>query len=236
MTPIPPPTSTAALISEERQLGAKPLEVLAFLQARPKGARVVDIAAGLGIHSNTVRGHLDELAEHGLVDSALEKPTGRGRPTHRYWSRSPRPTAVASEYLSLVEVLISTIGDPDHPRPEDHATARRIGSVWAERTALGDTPWTEPREAIAGLITYLRSMGFSPRHESLEAGDRVELSHCPFIVGEEAPSPLICSLHLGFIEALTQQCPVRVSLQPLARPGLCTVDVYPDVGEGSTST
>lgn len=239
MTTWQPPAPTADLIAKEKQLSAKPMAVLSFLQSRPRGSRVVDIAQALGMHSNTVRGHLEELAAHGLIESSLEKPTGRGRPTHRYWSCSPRPAAVATEYLSLAEILIETVGDPAHPRPEDHEKARELGRAWARRSSVSDSPWTSSRQAIEELVIYLRSMGFRPERRPSpqdEEPERIDLFHCPFVVGDTPPSPLICSLHLGFIEELTQQCPVRVGLRPMSRPGRCSVDLYPEVGGASTST
>src|SRR5919197_3592535 len=47
-------------------------------------ASLADLAAGVGVHVNTARGHLRELERAGLVDRSAGSVEGRGRPAARY--------------------------------------------------------------------------------------------------------------------------------------------------------
>ena len=56
---------------------------VAVLQALRAGAGSLDvqaIAEQVGLHTNTVRSHLDQLMEAGLVESAVQERTTPGRP------------------------------------------------------------------------------------------------------------------------------------------------------------
>ncbi|MFP5347336.1 MAG: helix-turn-helix domain-containing protein, partial [Actinomycetes bacterium] len=49
------------------RLSGQRAAVLERLQQRDDAVTIVDLAAELGVHSNTVREHLDALVEHGLA-------------------------------------------------------------------------------------------------------------------------------------------------------------------------
>ena len=65
-------------------LGESRSRVLGVLQDSGTQLNVSDVAARLGLHTNTVRLHLDALVAAGLADSEAEKRDLRGRPRKLY--------------------------------------------------------------------------------------------------------------------------------------------------------
>ena len=56
------------------------MAVLDLLRASDNGLGVVEVAAHVGLHQNTVRSHLDLLVEAGYAVRRTEAPSGPGRP------------------------------------------------------------------------------------------------------------------------------------------------------------
>ena len=68
------PLPTAELMRRAAELSPKQREVLDALDSFPEGALLSELSKELGIHVNTVRGHVDELAERGLVGWRVASP------------------------------------------------------------------------------------------------------------------------------------------------------------------
>ena len=204
------PRPTTELLRAAARLSAKQREVLGALKKFPEGARVDDLSDALGMHVNTIRGHLDELIEDGIVFSIPAAAGGRGRPRQVYFARSPRQDSVAAEYISLVEVLAQLLPD------SDGNAAREAGRAWARRAAAG----LPPERRMGELVSRLREMGFDPRLR--DGGNEVGLHACPFITaGGQRPAPAICVMHEGYLQEVCAS--EAVSLFPFDRPGQCGV-------------
>lgn len=236
MTDNRPPRPAAELYPESLQLSTKQREVLDQLQTYPQGARSADLATDLGMHVNTVRGHLDELIARGAVHAHTAPAQGRGRPSLIFQVRIPDNRAIAREYISLVEVLASMIVDIDSPSPETVEKAREIGRVWARRmTERKDSPAGDPADdtmdsALDRLHLTLRELGFDPTvRPGQEGGDAgpesvdIELQACPFVVEGQRPSLVVCAIHEGFMQESVGSVPVRLSLRPFQPSGACSV-------------
>lgn len=222
----PLPRSTPDIFADSLRLSPRQREVLAALQEYPEGARAVEIAGKLGMHINTVRGHLEELIAREAIRAVTAPAVGRGRPSLIFQVRVPDNRTVAQEYISLIEVLARSLGDAESPDPESLARARAIGAQWAAHMdALGQTG-NSIDESLAELFHKLRAMGFDP-HTSEQSGDHAQLSlrSCPFIAGDLRPSPFICAIHEGFLqESVGPQGPVKISIRPFDAPGSCSVN------------
>ena len=70
--------------------------VLETLRSFEDGAKASEIAETLGMHVNTVRGHLDELCDMNAVSTEREQSRGRGRPSVIFHARVPSSSAVLS--------------------------------------------------------------------------------------------------------------------------------------------
>ena len=120
-----PPRPAAELFPEALQLSTKQREVLDQLQTYPQGARSVDLAADLGMHVNTVRGHLDELIARGAVHATTSPAQGRGRPSLIFQTTGPSPANTSPSSRSSPPWCLTPTNSPPLPwnRPATSAGA-----------------------------------------------------------------------------------------------------------------
>ncbi|OHF40386.1 metalloregulator ArsR/SmtB family transcription factor [Corynebacterium sp. HMSC074A01] len=211
------PRPASQLTAAAAELSAKQREVFHALQAFPDGAQVAELSHKLGMHINTVRGHLDELIAQELVSRRQAHTVGRGRPSHIFTARVPRGSEVASEYIELVEMLTGMLADGDLEQ------AREIGQQWAAKSGhKGDVP-EDLDEAAEGLVRLLRAMGFDPdmREDSVaETSREVGLRACPFIGPDGTlPDRTVGALHAGYIDGRAGE--LKVELKPFDRFNEC---------------
>lgn len=119
------PRPAGELLNAVGHLSLKQLEVFHVIQENPDGIQVAEIGKALGMHPNTVRGHLEELMSAGVVSRRVAPGTGRGRPSHIYTARVARTNLASHSMIALVEVLASTLAD------QDTDSAKRLGRQWA---------------------------------------------------------------------------------------------------------
>lgn len=215
------PRPAGDLVTAAGQLSLKQLAVFQEIQANPDGVQVVQISQALGMHPNTVRGHLDELMSAGVISRRVAPAPGRGRPSHVYTARVARTDKASQAIIGLVEVLAETVVD------DDVDAAKNLGRKWADRVNQRrhdnirldlDLDTAERHTAET-----LREMGFDPVQRPEKSRPRVRelgLHACPFIAeAGTRPSKVICALHQGFLEE--DAGGVKVELCPHDRPGEC---------------
>lgn len=213
------PRPAGELLNAVGHLSLKQLEVFHVIQENPDGIQVAEIGKTLGMHPNTVRGHLEELLAAGVVSRSVSAGTGRGRPSHVYTARVARTNLASHSMIALVEVLASTLAD------QDTDSAKRLGRQWAERvnTRRHDNLRVDLDTAERHTCQTLREMGFdpAPRQDAASAKVReVGLNACPFIAeAGTRPAPVVCALHEGFLDQGAGD--VKVQLIPHDRPGQC---------------
>lgn len=220
-----PPQPATHLFPESLRLSPKQREVLEALETFPDGAKASELAEHLGIHVNTVRGHLDELVGHRLAHVVTAPSNGRGRPSLLFRVRVPDQRTIAQHYVALIDVLIDAL-DPACTSDKDRAEiARTIGRRWAMQmnaTERGGEP-----ASMHQLIALLRDMGFDPDSGtgSNTLRKSIALQACPFITEEgHLPSPAVCALHQGFLDG-TVGDRVKLELQIASPAGQCSVVV-----------
>lgn len=179
-----PPAPVSDLMEIAAGASAKQRAVVEAIQALGGTAKVADIARYLDSHPNTVRGHLDELTELGLIGAEPEPSQGRGRPSLVYFVRAPRESDVTSAYVDLVETLAGALAQSGADDPSD------LGRRWASRSSAKCV-------GINGLLDELRALGFDPY---VRASGALGLRSCPFVrAGGKPPVPFICRLHAGYL-------------------------------------
>lgn len=215
------PQPATALVSQTGALSSKQREVFQAIQERPEGMQVSELSSELGMHVNTVRGHLDELMAHGVVARQILPSPGRGRPSHVYTTRAPRTDLAATALIALVEVLISTQAE------NDTEVAEQLGRQWAQRAQqVFDTGQGKDLTTVTSTtLEVLRDLGFDPEVRRESSGPKVSeiaLRACPFITeAGQRPAPIVCALHAGFVAGGIDTH--RVELLPFYRPGACSV-------------
>ncbi|CAB4342445.1 unannotated protein [freshwater metagenome] len=172
---------------------------------------ISEISSSIGLHENTIRGHLNVLLALGDIERSQLSATQRGRPKWLY-TKSSRPQAMANHLLNALTVRLSEVGE--------HELVEEAAASWAAML-----PSTQPAknidDAVANLATSLEGLGFTTELSSL--GDAVAVSKCPYelLVGE---SPIICDIHTALASKILHDSgqPVSIaSMEVFATKGVC---------------
>ena len=141
--------------------GASRLRVLQALQAADQGLGVRELAADVGLHTNTVRMHLDRLVAEGLVRRQAQDRSEPGRPPLTF-------TAVASgfhgdrrAYRLLAEMLASFVAEKV---PDSRTAAIETGRMWGHFLTERPGPYrrADRQRSLDVLTTILDDIGFAP--------------------------------------------------------------------------
>lgn len=207
-----------------------------------------ELAARLGLHTTTVRFHLDALCGEGLVERTRIARAGVGRPRTGY-----RAVRERLDYRILAEILALELGDTvDKRRSRAEAAGRR----WAERitdhepdknTARQPVPnGTKPRKVVeersAMITTVFDRMGFGPEltaaPKSASGNQRtIRLHSCPVRDLARDHPEVACALHQGLLQGLVAKSAagkgssavsgpqIQAELEPFVEPELCLARV-----------
>lgn len=208
-------------------LGESRTRVLEVLHDSGTQLTVSDVAARVGLHTNTVRLHLDALVAAGLADSQTEKRDLRGRPRTLYAANANSANAGRRSYRLLAEILASSMA-AQTSKPREAAV--KAGQEWGRYLGEGPPPFkrVDADEATRRLVSALDEIGFSPESVTSGRQRRVLLHHCPFReVAKEYPE-VACSIHLGLMNGLLAEldAPLEIDrLDPFVEPALCVASL-----------
>lgn len=207
----------AALASQSRRA------VLDLLADSHEMLDAAAIAAGIGLHVTTVRFHLDQLENAGLVRRALSHDGQRGRPRVLFGITA---SARSDEgHRQLAEVLADALSsDPDGGTTR--ATA--AGERWADASS-GDLVVDPEGDVADPLVKVLDRLGFGPELSG-EGDDRIiNLLACPFRDTAVAHPEVVCSVHRGLIQRTLHtfgRDGDRAELLPFVEPELCVIPLH----------
>lgn len=216
--------------------------VLELVREHGEPVDAAELAARLGLHTTTVRFHLDALCAQGLVERTRITRTGVGRPRTGY-----RAVRERLDYRILAEILALELGDTaDKRRRRAEAAGRR----WAERItdaapdegAAGHrvpanaAPKKAAEERSAMITTVFERMGFGPEpvpaQRSKGSQRTIRLHSCPVRDLARDHPEVACALHRGLLQGLAGPTkPVgsapgmHVELEPFVEPELCLATV-----------
>ena len=201
-------------------------------ETRERGLTAAELGLRLGLHVTTVRFHLDQLVEVGLVQAHDERGQV-GRPKKRY-SASPGPRPVLAEsqpYRHLATMLSEVLAE------DDVATAEDAGRRWFDRHAsaevsdlgVGHQPATTRSSwfaKIGALVDVLEKWGYAPEVATANSGHTAEVSlhNCPLRAMVETDPDIACGVHRGIIRAALDamgEPDVEMKLLPMVQPDLC---------------
>ena len=230
----PPPASGLDRVASGRggpddsPLESGRLRVLERLRGAPGGLAVTDLAAELGLHSNTVRFHLNRLVAAGLVTREVARRDGPGRPrlTFAAVAEDDLPSGQRN-YRLLADMLAGFLAGTS---PDAAGQSEELGRTWGRYLATRPAPARQVTEAesLRELLRVLDDIGFSPRLAENDHEPQVLLRHCPFREVADAHRDVVCSLHLGVMQGVLseQRAPVEVTqLRPFVEPSLCVTDL-----------
>jgi predicted ArsR family transcriptional regulator len=208
-------------------LGESRSRVLGVLQDSGTQLNVSDVAARLGLHTNTVRLHLEALVAAGLADSQAEKRDLRGRPRTLYTANPNSANAGRRSYRLLAQILASSMA-AQTSKPREAAV--KAGHEWGRYLGEGPPPFkrVDADEATGRLVGALDDIGFSPEAVTRGRQRRVLLHRCPFReVAKDYPE-VACSIHLGLMNGLLAEldAPLEVDrLDTFVEPALCVASL-----------
>jgi predicted ArsR family transcriptional regulator len=224
-TPAPGPSCEADNTARHRALSAASrVRILHLVRQSGMGLTAAEVADATGLHPSTVRAHLDQLAESGLM-SRSRRPAGTpGRPAWRYHAEE-RPVAEAD--LPYRDLAAALIGHLARTEDDPQAAGRRAGRDWG-RAMASELGRTAP---LSGLLRVLERLGFQPRVADRPAADSavIHLRSCPFLELVEANPDVVCGVHLGVIAGALGALGASAAdtaLEPFAAPGACVVRVH----------
>lgn len=204
MSSVPPasPAQAALLAAPARRA------LMERLRSRPDSPTAALLADELSLHVTTVRFHLDQLREAGLVESVAEHSPHRGRPSLRY-------RAVDVDLDSSREHMIEALAWAATGSGTPAQNAREAGRRWAAATPV------RPGSAHEVLTDTFHHLGFdpSPDHGVLR------LRGCPFLAAARQTPQVVCQVHLGLARELAARSDdadaVRIDLIPFAEQDAC---------------
>lgn len=190
--------------------------VLDALRERGRLCSVREIAEDFDLHPNTVREHLDALLDQGLVARESARPTGRGRPALMY-----RATSAAEDVTRDYELLTKVLSEQIASMPNGVEIARQAGRTWGEAQVAGAD---EVRATDLG--PHVARLGFEPTQPDPDG--RLVLRACPILTAARRNPEIVCTVHLGFVEAMIEAAggdPADVDLAPMGDPDGCVLRV-----------
>lgn len=182
------------------------VEIMHLLQERPHRT-IAELCDATGLHANTVREHLQRLADAGHVVAAREKRATRGRPRVLYSAATGR--ADASSPIARARVQ-------DAARRGD--LMRRVipgsaGSLDADAT-----------HQLDAVVDDLVDAGFDPIVD--EERLTIDLSPCPHAASWSEHRERLCAVHLGLMQSVLAEAtgPLRIDgMAPSCDPTQCVV-------------
>ncbi|TFV64003.1 winged helix-turn-helix transcriptional regulator [Geodermatophilus sp. DF01-2] len=217
---------------ETARAGVSRQRILELLRAAAGGFGVQELAQRTGLHTNTVRFHLDRLVADGLVQRHVEERTEPGRPRLAFTAAPPpHPARDRRNYQFLSEILASFVTGTTADPP---AAAIEMGRNWGRYLTERPAPYQRVTEdeAVARLLRILDEIGFAPE---LAADDprRILLPHCPFREVAAEHREVVCSIHLGLMRGALDEMRAPVTadrLLPFVEPSLCVAHLAPETG------
>lgn len=170
--------------------------LFALLGELGRDAGTEELAAGLGLHPNGVRVHMERLRAAGLVDRVRTRQA-RGRPRDM-WAVDPRALASIQPqraYADLGRWLARAISPGRNSLRGVEATGREAGRAMAQDADAGSPERT--------MHVMLAAMGFAPTRRAEPSGALTyELCNCPYRDAVRENQPVVCSLHRGITQGL----------------------------------
>ena len=233
-----PQHNAAALLASPVRRQIVDALALADGDADTPGLTAAELGAEVGLHVTTVRFHLDQLVAAGIVESAVRRGGGAGRPRKVYTlapgSLDDVDARAEADHLRLLSgLLASTLTQGVSGHAMTPAEAGRRWAVEHVSSQQGSPPADTPGRwlgKLAQMIDVLQEWGYTPELKTTDGGRvaEVTLAHCPFIdLARENPA-VVCGIHRGLIAGSLSQLgesATRVSLEPFVDETTCIAHV-----------
>lgn len=227
------PTSEVPDTARHRALSAASrVRMLGLVRGAETGMTAAQMVEATGLHASTVRAHLDQLVESGLLTRRRRGDGSPGRPAWCYQAVPITDTEAAAAqtdrpYRDLAAALIGHLArDADDP----HAAGIRAGRGWGRALAAPHASAPGRVAPVDGVVRVLDQLGFTPLVVDRPAPGAavVHLRSCPFLDLALANPDVVCGLHQGVIGGVLGALGASAAdtdLEPFAVPGACVVRI-----------
>jgi predicted ArsR family transcriptional regulator len=167
--------------------------------ARPLST--AEIAESLGLHSNTVRPHLERMRDVGLLEARPDTSGAVGRPQKLY-SVAPDAPSLGLEppvFPMLARMLVDVAREAGIGGELAAAAGRDEGRRLAHRRSDTHAPCAD------AAVRMLDELGFDPARVDTDDVATVAFTHCPFADMAQTDPELVCSLHRGMLEGFVDE-------------------------------
>jgi len=201
---------------------------------RSRGLTASQLGERLDLHVTTVRFHVDQLVDGGLL-LAHDERHGVGRPRRRYVANPGALSDVVGSdaYRVLAQMLASALASAEP------FTAEQAGRNWVIEHAatllpsgLSEAPALTPGQWLAKIgvaIDLLERWGYAPSVSTTRDGRTAELTlaHCPLRELALTNPAVACGVHRGVMEGTLQALgeDAEINLVPFVEPHLCIARV-----------
>jgi predicted ArsR family transcriptional regulator len=188
-----------------------------------------EIAETLGLHTNTVRPHLERMREVGLLEARPDVSGAVGRPQKLYSLSAEAPSLGLEPpvFPMLARMLLGLAAEAGLGGELAADAGRGEGRRLAHRRPAGRRP------CVDAAVSMLDDLGFDPARVDDDNAATVAFTHCPFADLAESEPDVVCSLHRGILEGFVDEvggCEV-VGFNDLAHRSPCQaqlVTIDPD--------
>lgn len=199
------------------------------------GLTAAELAGRLELHVTTVRFHVDQLVQAGLLETEFR--SGRvGRPRKVYIFR---PGAMASgdlteAYAALSQVLAEAWPADGKSEP---VSPEEAGRRWVHRHSdpldRVPPPATTPGAwlgKVGQTLDLLSQWGYTPELRTTDGGRVAEimLVDCPFLSIASGRPDVVCGVHRGLLRGAMERVGepgTEVAVQPFVSPRSCVARI-----------
>jgi len=168
--------------------------IFRYVEAADGPVGVAELTEHFELNHNTVRQHLAQLCDAGLLVEGLAVPAGPGRRRLEY---RPAPGARVWGSVSPYERLSLLLLEVIHRGRR----AREVGRD-AGRDAAGSVE--QSASVVDGLEDIAARAGFEPRRVEQRGAVDLLLERCPYAEAAAADPVTVCELHRGIAEGAAE--------------------------------
>src|SRR5262245_17536677 len=185
--------------SRHRALAAASrVRMLDLLRHAEEAMTAAQVVEATGLHPSTVRAHLDQLVDSGLLTRERRADGTPGRPAWRYRAAAdPGIDTGAGADRAYRALAAALIGHLTRDAEDPYAAGVRAGRDWGRALAAP----LRRAAPLDGLVQVLDGLGFTPQVvDRPDPGSAVvHLRSCPFLdLALDSPD-VVCGVHQGVI-------------------------------------
>lgn len=205
---------------------------------RERGLTASELGAVLGLHTTTVRFHLDQLVAAGILRSHFVRSGGAGRPAKRYVVEESElgggaGPSTEGPYQILATLLADALAEGHQGSVDPEAAGREwvrrrmnARASGADRPSGAATPgeWVGK---VGAVVDLLSEWGYVPdlAVNGQEGDVTLTLHDCPFRDLARVHPEIVCGVHLGLLRGALESAgedQAGVSLRPFVTPTTCS--------------